>query len=577
MTNERPPEGGSPDGAPPDIAAPPNTASAGEGASTAANAAAPVRRRVDLPFLFKPLDDSAPGPLVVRVFQKGFAVIWAFAWLSLGSQVLGLIGSRGLLPFAEALAVVPQGQSIRFADFPSLFLYWPGDGALRLGIVAGLLFAAAIFLDIWPRLFLLLSTLLYLSYAVACRAFLGFQWDNLLLEAGFVSLFLSTRAPSRLGPLLVRLLLFKLYFESGLAKWQSPLGDWRDGSAMTFYYETAPLPTPLAFFAHHASPAWHHFESWATLALELVGPFCLFGPRRARLVVFCFFTAFQGVDFLTANYGFFCLLAAWLGLLLLGERDIAWQIEACRSAARRLARGWRMVSERFRRPEGRPRHAYARRLLRWRDRARNLTSTVVVLPRRPTQIVSFVVAAIWTALSFAEAWPLFAGEQANSGVVHRLVAYVDPLLTRTQPFRLTNAYHLFATVTRERWEPTLEVDEAGDGRFRELAFHHKPGPLDRRPPFVAPHQPRVDFQLWFLGLGNRRREPAYLDRLLGALCDAPDDVAWLFTSPLPRHPASVRLTYWSTHFASGPWPGPWWIRDKARPGPSLRCQPEGKP
>jgi len=478
----------------------------------------------------RPLDDRAPGPLVTRLFTKGFAILWAIAWCSLGAQVIGLIGERGLLPLAEGLASVPTDRPLRFVDFPSVFLWGASDTALRLSIAAGLVFSVAVFLEIWPLLFLALSTVLYLSFAVACRTFLAFQWDNLLLEAGFVAIFLDTARATRLGPLLVRLLLFKLYFESGLAKWQSPLGDWRDGSAMTFYYETAPLPTPLAFFAHHAPVAWHHVESWATLLIELVGSFFLFGPRLARRLAFVVFTVFQAIDFLTANYGFFCPLAAWLGLFLLGERDVAPVFSALR---RRWGHRW--------------------------TRLPRLVVPVARLPRWLGTPLAGLAAVLWVSLSAIEGWSFFAPCPWES------------LASFAQPFRLTNTYHLFASVTRERWEPTFAVDEDGSGRFRELALHSKPGPVDRRPPFVAPHQPRVDFQLWFQGLAPNR-QPAWLTRLLGALCDDPGSVAWLFTTTPPPHAAAVRLTYWSTHFAAGPSPSPWWVRARERPGPTLACR-----
>ena len=97
-------------------------------------------------------------------------------------------------------------------------------------------------------------------------------------------LLLAFAATGAARPLPVPFVAFKLYFESGIAKWQSPVHDWQDGSAMTAYYETAPLPTRLAFYAHHLPVWWHHLESRATLALELVVPFCIFGPRRTRLV-----------------------------------------------------------------------------------------------------------------------------------------------------------------------------------------------------------------------------------------------------------------------------------------------------
>ncbi len=117
-------------------------------------------------------------------------------------------------------------------------------------------------------------------------------------------------------------MLFKLYFESGVAKWQSDLGDWQDGSAMTYYYETAPLPTWLAFTAHHLPVWWHHFESRATLALELGVPFLIFGPRRARLLAAFVFSFFQICNAATANYGFFCYLAAALNVFLLDDVDV---------------------------------------------------------------------------------------------------------------------------------------------------------------------------------------------------------------------------------------------------------------
>src|SRR5207245_7175625 len=119
-----------------------------------------------------------------------------------------------------------------------------------------------------------------------------------------------------LAHLLFRLILFKLYWESGLAKWHSRIGDWQDGSAMTFYYETAPFSAALAFYAHHAPAWWHHFESRATLFFELALPLAIFGPRRVRQIAAVFFTFFQVINALTANYGFFCYLACALHVFL---------------------------------------------------------------------------------------------------------------------------------------------------------------------------------------------------------------------------------------------------------------------
>ena len=139
------------------------------------------------------------------------------------------------------------------------------------------------------------------------RSFLSFQWDNLLLECGLLGALVSPNKRVPWVTFLLRVALFKLYFESGLAKYQSPIGDWKDGSAMAYYYETAPIPTWLAWYAHHLPRAWHALESHITLVFELGVPFLIFAPRPARLVAFGVFSGFQLLNIATANYGFFQL------------------------------------------------------------------------------------------------------------------------------------------------------------------------------------------------------------------------------------------------------------------------------
>ena len=161
------------------------------------------------------------------------------------------------------------------------------------GTVVGAALSVAALLGWRPRLCFAISTALYLSYATVSRDFLSFQWDNLLLECGLLAAFLPASRAAPLVHFLFRVVLFKLYFESGVAKWQSPLHDWKDGSAMTFYYETAPLPTWVAVAAHHLPVWWHHLESRAVLVLELVVPLFIFGPRPLRLAAAVTFACFR--------------------------------------------------------------------------------------------------------------------------------------------------------------------------------------------------------------------------------------------------------------------------------------------
>ena len=166
-----------------------------------------------------------------------------------------LIGSHGLLPVADYIEAARAEPGVSLFDLPTLAWWFHADGALTAGVVLGVLLSLGALGGVARRLCFALSTLLYLSYVFVARDFLSFQWDNLLLECGFLAVFPHTDAPAPIAHFLFRLVLFKLYVESGIAKWQSPIRDWHDGSAMTYYYETSPLPTWLAWYAHHL-PVW---------------------------------------------------------------------------------------------------------------------------------------------------------------------------------------------------------------------------------------------------------------------------------------------------------------------------------
>jgi lipase maturation factor 1 len=498
------------------------------------------------------------GPSVGALASRLLALIALAAWLSLGSQVRVLLGSRGLLPVGELMDAVRADGRVGLLDLPTLFWRFHSDGVLVGGTIVGAALSIMALCGWRPRLCFALSTALYLSYATVGRDFLSFQWDNLLLECGLLAAFLPTLPTDRPAPLvhfLFRLVLFKLYFESGIAKWQSDVGDWQDGSAMTYYYETAPLPTWLAFTAHHLPVWWHHLESRATLVLELVVPFLIFGPRRARLFAAFAFSFFQICNAATANYGFFCYLAAALNVFLLDDVDVE---RAGARAAKYVPSGVRRGVERLLSFRARPASA---------PREKNFTP-------KPSLWIGRAAAALFVLVSLTGA--LFAFTEPG-----RALTVAAPLFELNQRFRLVNSYHLFAAITRERIEPELQtlvegqpLDSAGDDaeprdpveedrRWTPQYLWHKPGDPRRAPDFVAPHQPRVDFQLWFYGLTFRRREPTYVSTLVERMCEDPPAVQPLFREPLPPHPAAVRIVYWRYVFASRAErraTGAWWSR-----------------
>ncbi|MES1208770.1 MAG: lipase maturation factor family protein [Pseudomonadota bacterium] len=489
------------------------------------------------------------GPAVASLFHRLFGLISLAAWWSLASQVRVLIGSHGLLPAADFMEAV-RAAGVSPFEVPTLFRAFlfrgSGDAVLVGGTVVGAALSIAALIGWRPRICFAISTALYLSYATVSRDFLSFQWDNLLLECGLLAAFLPQDRAAPLVHFLFRVVMFKLYFESGVAKWQSPIHDWQDGSAMTFYYETAPLPTWVAVAAHHLPVWWHHVESRAVLVLELIVPLFIFGPRPLRLAAAAAFCFFQIGNAATANYGIFCYLSAALSVFLLDDADVQ---RAGARAARLVPARWKAFAARIR------------------------PSAAAAMPGPGAVWAGRAGAGLFLLVSLVEALVLFT--DAGPGL-----SLVAPLFELNQRFRLVNSYHLFASVTRERIEPQFETRDTplgeveDDGAWTERDLRWKAGDPRRAPAFVAPHQPRVDFQLWFYGLSFQQREPPYVTALVEKLCNDAASVQPLFRDPLSPHPTAVRIVYWQYKFASAAeraTSGTWWRRARAAESRAISC------
>ncbi len=443
------------------------------------------------------------------LFVRALGVSFVIAFWSLGRQASWLYGARGLLP-----ACPVAGRAL-----VTIFRLHCSDGALWWGTVAGAVLGVVLALGFVPRWALLGCWLLYVSYVNVGQDFLSFQWDNLLLESGFFALFVtpggrrlqSGGAPHPLGVFLMQWLLFRLYVESGLAKLL--LGDptWRDLTAMATYWETAPLATWVGWYAHQM-PMWaQRATSALTLGVELGVPWLMWGPRRLRLPVFAAMAAFQVVVLATANYGFFNYLALALCLWVLDDGHLAWLTG----------------------PAPAP-----------------------VPGPRPAGASLAVATAVLVPLSLVPFLPLVPP-------LRPLTRALLPVRVVLDEIRSVNAYHLFAQMTLVRREAVIEgSDDGSDWRSYEL--HYQPGDIDRAPPFVAPHQPRVDFQMWFLLLG--RGLPPWFLTLLDRVQHDPAVVAPLFArNPFPNAPPRlVRVAVYRYRFtdaATRARSGAWWSRE----------------
>jgi len=270
-------------------------------------------------------------------FLRLLGLVYLLAFWSLSTQIIGLVGDHGILPahvYMAAARTWAASQHIgldRYHLLPTLCWISTTDAFLKGLCVTGAALALLLVAGIAPIIVLPILWIEYLSLAVVCREFLSYQWDGLLLEAGLLAVGLAPlrwidwprrhSGPPRIAVWLLLSLLFRLMLGSGLVKLASGDPAWRTLTALTFHYETQPIPSPLAFYAHQLPVTIQRISTFATLAIELGAPFLMFGPRRMRLAAFAIFVLLQALIAATGNYAFFNLLAASLCVLLLDDRS----------------------------------------------------------------------------------------------------------------------------------------------------------------------------------------------------------------------------------------------------------------
>lgn len=430
-------------------------------------------------------------------------------------QAAGLIGSNGILPMVDFLPAVHGAYGrAGYWMVPTLFWISSSDVFLRAIWMTGAGFALLVVGGLNHRFSRLMLFLLYLSLVAAGQVFMGFQWDALLLEAGFLAIFLSSSGTIKW---LFRWLLFRLMFLSGSVKLLSGDPTWRDFTALTYHYQTQPLPTPLAWYMQQL-PRWFQRASvGAMFFVELAVPFLIFAPRRARLTAALMITGFQTLIFLTGNYTFFNLLTIALCLFLVDDTWLARLLPG--RAAGRIA-SWMRPHNRF-----------------------PLRGPVTAA------LAGFVL--------------LLSGSQLLNEFFHVDLPAMGTVESAVAPFELVNSYGLFAVMTTTR--PEIVIEGSNDGNvWQEYEFKYKPGNVYRRPRWVEPFQPRLDWQMWFAALGNYQNNPWVLNLMVRLLQEKPDVTGLLDRNPFPgtppRYMRALVYQYRFTTAAERAATGAWWQR-----------------
>src|SRR6266700_2469508 len=492
-----------------------------------------------------------------RWFLRALGTIYLIAFVSLWVQVNGLVGSDGMSPTNQFLpAVRAQIGPDAYALLPTLCWFGQSDAFLYFLCGSGVLFSLLLIFGIAPAISLVALFLLYLSLTIAGQIFFNFQWDVLLLEAGFLSIFFAPwrlwprrfsveavvpaannfhpagdmpatalatpsrqQEPpvSRAGLFLLKLLLFKLMLMSGVVKLTSGDPSWWNLTALDYHYWSQPLPTVFGWLADK-SPEWFkHFSVAFCLAIEIVAPFFIWAPRRLRLGAAGLMIFLQVGIGLTGNYCFFNLLTIALCLLLIDDSATGMSLRGVPGQ-----RGALFLPD---------------RLGAW--------GAVAVF------ILTFPINA-W--LIFSAFKPLARPPRALANVYERLEA-----------FRIVNGYGLFRVMTKDRCEIVLEGSTDGID-WLPYEFKWKPGDVKRAPGWCAPHQPRLDWQMWFAALGTPEQNPWFI-RLAICLLEGKPAVARLFAhDPFPNQPPRyVRAILYRYRFTTAKehrQTGAWWERQE---------------
>ena len=465
------------------------------------------------------------------LFARITGLTYLFAFLSLLPQLPGLLGPHGILPAQNLLSRVTEivGPNSAPLSLPSFaWLCGASDLSLQLIALLGIVASILIITGYLRPLGALLAWLCWLSFVNIGQDFLSFQWDTLLLEVGFLLIFaekpgLLPRPPGRdIPPLLIRLaltfLLFRLIFSSGIVKLLSGDPTWANLSAMTYHFETQPIPNPFSWFIHQLPTSLLHLSTLFTLLIELLLPFALLLPQaKARLTVSLGFLSLMLLITFTGNYAFFNLLTVALCLPLIENRFYPSSL-----------------------------------------RPKTIPLPLIPVPWRHLASLAALLQLSLAIPIFLSTLQLFPRSSST------------PWQNSFAPWHLTSGYGLFAVMTTRRPEITLE--RSPDGlRWDPILFPYKAGPPDRLPPQIAPFQPRLDWQMWFAALSAEQGQlPGWFTPFLKKLQQGSPEVWHLLSStPYPSGPTYLRLRLDQYHFSTPTdhsSTGHWW---KITPGPIL--------
>jgi len=463
------------------------------------------------------------------IVLRGIGLVYVLIFAGIITEGNALIGPEGIVPVARFCAtlreIFPNGLE-RFIRAPSLFWISPSLPMIALLKWGGLVAAVALVLNVWPRVALFTCWAVFLSFVSVWQLFSPTIIDQLMLETALLSIVFAppglrpglgaAHPPRALAVFMMRWLLFRIMFGSGLIKVFAGDSHWRDLTAMDVMYETSPAPTILGYYDHQLPHAWHVCEIALTLTAELVAPLlAVFGGRRGRWLALASWVVLQAGIQLTGNFGWLNTAAIALGLLLLDDQMLAAAAQKLRLP--RLATRFGSLPAPMAGPTG-----------NWRSHG--------------------VAALLW--LHFGVGiyfYAIVARGRPELGIPNPRSHPVEYLF---RDFKSANGYVPFATFPTAKYEVEFAGSNDGGATWRPYLFRYKPQQEERIPPFLAPRFARFESSLQLALYAESPVLPEVARQLI--LRNA--DVIGLFQAdPFPDRPATmVRIAVFQFSFTDLP-------------------------
>lgn len=414
------------------------------------------------------------------IFQKSLALLYIVAFLVALNQFKALLGENGLLPVPRFLTYV------KFSQAPSIFHFYYSDKFFMTITWLGLAVSIFLFFGFADKFSFLLNAffwfipwLIYLSIVNVGQTFYSFGWESLLLEIGFLSIFLGSN--KSLVPIIIifllRLILFKLEFGAGLIKIR---GDecWRNLTCLNYHHETQPMPNPLSWYFHNLPSGVHKLEVLGNHFVQLIVPWGLFLPQPFSSIAATMIVGTQFWLVLSGNF-------SWLN--------------------------WSAIILSFSAFS----NSYLKRIFPFIEVPTSLTICSW------QQNISIVISILILVLSYKPILNLFSKQQ-------KMNASFDSL-------HLVNTYGAFGSVTKQRYEiiieGSLDKEINANTKWLEYEFKGKPGDLAKMPAQYAPYHLRLDWLMWFASFGFRQQQHWFMPLIEKLLQNDRETLKLLRTNP----------------------------------------------